>query len=211
MKIFYLIQPLWGRTHDDIMIIPRAATFMHHVRQWVTPQNIIALLLFLAGLCAYRYSHTKSAIALPEPPQFLSSVTDNLSMEREITLVSLQDSLSSPRIVLIEQAMPLEPSQAVHSIINALQAHYPALWPEGLELRQVYSSTLLNGQNSLILNFSLESHPSTMRLSVQQERAFYNSIKQTLARNGYQQFFILINDELSPVFIHYISLPEQLR
>lgn len=191
----------------------KATTLMRHIRVWVTPQNIIALLLLLAGGYAYRWSHSQQPQPhLSETPTLLAPVltpdTASITAEREITLVSLQDSLSSPRIVLLDESLPLEPSQAVKSILDALQARYPELWLEGLELRQVFSTTLLNGQNSIILNFALEPN---IYISVQEERALYNSIKQTLARNGYQQFFILINDAPSPVFIHHVMLPEQLH
>lgn len=186
---------------------------MHHIRLWVTPQNIIALLLLLAGAYAYRVSHSqKPQPSISEMPALLAPAlmpdTASTTTEREITLVSLQDNLNSPRIVLLDKVLPLEPSQAVQSILDSLQARYPTLWLEGLELRQVFSTTLLNGQNSLILNFALEPH---VHVSVQEERALYNSIKQTLARNGYQQFFILMNDTPSAVFINHVMLPEQLR
>lgn len=182
---------------------------MHHIRLWVTPQNIIALLLLFAGGYAYYLSHSRpqQQSILPEIPEFIAAEQEIVTTEREITLVSLQDNLNSPRIVLLDTVLPLEPSQAVQSILESLQARYPDVWLEGLELRQVFSTTLLNGQNSIILNFLLEPH---VHASVQEERALYNSIKQTLARNGYQQFFILINDAPSSVFINHVMLPKQL-
>lgn len=176
---------------------------------WLSPQNMVAALLFIGAVLLWYLASSESAPPAPIIPQWSeqADATPTTSYQRkQITVVIFQDAVE--RVLLMDVALALEPSQAVQQIMAQLRQNMAARWPEGLELSQVFSTTLLRGQPSVILNFSVKP---TIVISVAEERALYQSITETLERNGYNHYTLLINDSLRPYFIEYISLPTSVK
>ncbi len=83
------------------------------------------------------------------------------------------------------------------------------MWPQVLLVPQAFVTSFVSGKPIVILNFGL-SYP--IEVSVGQEQALLDSIRETLNRNGLNagaqitKIHILINGEANPTFLGHVAL-----
>lgn len=158
-------------------------------------QERVELIIFNPNL----QRSTRSFIRYIEAVNLLLPQSDNRRLET--ILASLRDVMSEKQAC---QNLEMEKCRIKKTI-----------WPIELLAPQVFVTNFISGQSIVIVNFALNA---TVKVSVKQEKALLNSIKETLNRNGFisnaQQLtnvYILINGEVPKTFLGHVALVPMLE
>jgi hypothetical protein len=165
--------------------------------------TLLGLLILLAGVLAL----THVPKPLLRPPQ---TVRLEALPQSAFRAVLLQDAGSEVRSREVSLRAADTPAAQLEATLRALRAWLLAspvresAWPPELGAPQVF--WLEPGR--AVLDFSLEQMPN---LSVASELRLLGSIRQTAARQGVDEVFILIGGEAPPTFLGQVALPQVLE
>lgn len=122
----------------------------------------------------------------------------------EVELIVYLDSknvqVSQPKYKTVD--LPQDKSQRLLRILSALRENSEGLWPEALPLPIIFLRDA-----TAILHFQFENPIS---VTIEHEQRLYQSIYDTLVKNGVNGVYILVNDQ-SETFLGHITLNNQLE
>lgn len=161
--------------------------------------TLLGALVLLGGLIAYVRSEPPP---LPPPERVVLEAAPTEAFSA--ALVQQTESELRARDVRLQAAA--DPGARLGVTLGALRAWLVGVgaWPEGLGAPRVFWL----GEGRAVLDFPLRGRPA---VTVTTELWLLESVRQTAARAGAENPFILVNGQVPPTFLGAVALPQAIE
>lgn len=159
--------------------------------------TLLGLLIAVSGLLFL----VNSRVPAPEPPPL---VTLEPLPTVPFTAVLFRDTASEVRSREVQLRASDTPGARLATSLRALKSWLGEAWPADLAAPQVFWL----GGGRAVLDFTLRGTP---QVGVATELQLLGSIRQTAARQGLTDVFILINGQTPATFLGQVTLPQTLE
>jgi hypothetical protein len=163
---------------------------------------LVGLALFLFGFVTLVRSFVQVSPPLVTTDLNLPTVTTRTE-NIELTIYET-NVVKNPVPVMLE--LPANPSRRYAVILAAVRDNLTGVWPEALELPEIFLLEENNSRN-VTLHFRFDEPPA---VSVIDEVRIYNSIIATLQANGANHVHLLVNDN-AETFLGHLALDNALN
>lgn len=160
--------------------------------------TLLGTLVLLVGIIAFSWSRPPSAA----PPEEVTLEPLPTTAFRAVLLQQLGGEVQSRELKLRAADAP---SARLAATLRALRSwlREGSRWPAELGAPHVFWL----GEGSAALDFPLRGAPN---LSVAEEVRLLASVRQTAARQGVGEVYILVNGRVPPTFLGQVALPQTL-